>query len=114
MCITSTRYEVPDAEDDSRRYLELMQQIGAKVVGVTDYSGLRALDPGVRTVWSKVMADHGDDYSIVHALLPAGTIGKIVAMALTTWGMVIGVKIGCYVDREKWKNAALAEGVAVP
>lgn len=114
MCVTSARYEVTDAEDDSRRYLDLMKQIGTKVVGVTDYSAMRALDPGVRTAWGKVMADYGDDYSIIHALLPEGAIGKIAGMALATWGLMVGVRIACYVDRDEWRQAALTAGVPVP
>lgn len=114
MNITSARYEVPDAEDDSRRYLKLIKEIGMQVVGVTDYSAMRALDPGVRTTWAKVMADHGKDYEVVHALLPEGTIGKIVAMALSAWGLIVGVRMLSYVDRAKWKQAAALDGVTVP
>lgn len=114
MCISSESYVVPDAEDDSRRYLELMNEIGEKVIGVTDYSGVRSLQPGVRGVWSKVMADRGRDYSVIHALLPAGTIGKVVGMAMSAWGLMVGVRIACYAEREAWVAGADRDGVQVP
>lgn len=115
MAITSTCYEVADAVDDSRRYLALMNLLSGKVVGVTDYSAMRALQPGVRHAWAKVMADRGGDYKVVHALLPAGTIGKVVGMALTAWGLVVGgVRIHCYGDRAKWRSAAASDGAPVP
>ncbi len=114
LCVTSDRYVVPDAEDDAKRYLELFKQIKGPVVGISDFSAIRSLEPGVRTVWGKIMADHGGDYKALHALLPDGAIGKIGGMAVTAWGMMVGVPIRCYGDRGKWATAAAADGVEVP
>lgn len=80
---------------------ELPQCEGAVIA--VDTEGLESYASSVRTMAQRVLLDHGERWSLMHALVGS----RIVAMGLAVANVALGGRIRMYTDRASFESATV-------